>query len=255
MEGGRQRLSWTARNGAQRQGKKVEDGRCGDKIERPHSGIGLRSDQPLSRTQLGVPVVKPHGMKTGALGSSRPTATHGQRDAIVLIEAGREPCIPGGGPPHQPSRSTVAAAATQSTRRLLTSLACRRPAPGCIQAPDHQWRRQDQRSVLSQSRPSFAEGSVARRALTKRTVLATEERLDGEISADTQCRSGPPRADFKGRTCPRTRSARDQAGHGRPPCRSRGVTAAVHLRHQGDAHDFARSSRAGARSPAPRIRR
>lgn len=38
MKGGRQRLSWTARNGAQRQGKKVEDGRCGDKIESPRRG-------------------------------------------------------------------------------------------------------------------------------------------------------------------------------------------------------------------------
>lgn len=54
MEGGRQRLSWTARNGAQRQGKKVEDGRCRDKIESPRSGIGLRSDQPLSRTLMGA---------------------------------------------------------------------------------------------------------------------------------------------------------------------------------------------------------
>src|SRR4051795_311479 len=65
MEGGRQRLSWTARNGAQRQGKKVEDGRCRDKIESPRSGIGLRSDQPLSRTLMGAPVAKTHGMKTG----------------------------------------------------------------------------------------------------------------------------------------------------------------------------------------------
>ena len=65
MEGGRQRLSWTARNGAQRQGKKVEDGRCGDKIESPRSGIGLRSDQPLSRTQMGAPSAKTHGVKTG----------------------------------------------------------------------------------------------------------------------------------------------------------------------------------------------
>ena len=65
MEGGRQRLSCSARNGAQRQGKKVEDGRCGDKIESPRSGIGLRSDQPLSRTQMGAPVAKTHGMKTG----------------------------------------------------------------------------------------------------------------------------------------------------------------------------------------------
>lgn len=64
MEGGRQRLSWTARNGAQRQGKKVEDGRCRDKIESPQSGIALRSDQPLSRTQMGAPVAKTHGMKT-----------------------------------------------------------------------------------------------------------------------------------------------------------------------------------------------
>ena len=66
MEGGRQRLSWTARNGAQRQGKKVEDGRCGDKIESPRSGIGLRSDQPLSRTLMGAPVAKTQGMKTGS---------------------------------------------------------------------------------------------------------------------------------------------------------------------------------------------
>ena len=65
MEGGRPRLSWTARNGAQRQGKKVGDGRCGDKIESPRSGIGLRSDQPLSRTQMGAPVAKIYGMKTG----------------------------------------------------------------------------------------------------------------------------------------------------------------------------------------------
>nr|CUT16536.1 hypothetical protein CDS [Bradyrhizobium sp.] len=65
MEGGRQRLSWTARNGAQRQVKKVEDGRCRDKIESPRSGIGLRSDQPLSRMLMGAPVAKPHGMKTG----------------------------------------------------------------------------------------------------------------------------------------------------------------------------------------------
>jgi hypothetical protein len=49
---------WIARNGAQRQGKKVEDGRCRDKIESPRSGIGLRSDQPLSRTQMGAPVAK-----------------------------------------------------------------------------------------------------------------------------------------------------------------------------------------------------
>src|SRR3954454_23433354 len=65
MEGGRQRLSWTARNGAQRQGKKVEDGRCRDKIESPRSGIGLRSDKPLLRTLMGAPVAKTHGMKTG----------------------------------------------------------------------------------------------------------------------------------------------------------------------------------------------
>ena len=65
MEGGRQRLSWTARNGAQRQGKKVEDGRCRDKIESPRSGIALRSDQPLSWTQMGAPIAKTHGMKTG----------------------------------------------------------------------------------------------------------------------------------------------------------------------------------------------
>src|ERR1700750_3235009 len=63
MEGGRQRLSWTARNGAQRQGKKVEDGRCRHQIESPQSGIGLRSDQPLSRTQMGALVAKTHGMK------------------------------------------------------------------------------------------------------------------------------------------------------------------------------------------------
>jgi|APCry1669192522_1035417.scaffolds.fasta_scaffold02062_7 hypothetical protein len=33
MEDGRKRLSWTARNGAQRQGKKVAHGRCGITIE------------------------------------------------------------------------------------------------------------------------------------------------------------------------------------------------------------------------------
>jgi len=39
MEGGRKRLSWTARNGAQRQGKKVVNGRCGRTIEaKPVSG-------------------------------------------------------------------------------------------------------------------------------------------------------------------------------------------------------------------------
>ncbi|MGY4238433.1 hypothetical protein ACVWZ4_007352 [Bradyrhizobium sp. USDA 4472] len=65
MEGGRQRLSWTARNGGQRQGKKVEGGRCRDKIESPQSGIDLRSDQPPSRTQMGAPFAKTRGMKTG----------------------------------------------------------------------------------------------------------------------------------------------------------------------------------------------
>jgi hypothetical protein len=90
MEGGRQRLSWTARNGAQRQGKKVEDGRCGDKIESPRSGIGLRSDQPLSRTQMGAPVAKTRGMKTGGLsrfGHSELKATARQQDAVHLRQA------------------------------------------------------------------------------------------------------------------------------------------------------------------------
>lgn len=55
VEGGRQRLSCLARNGAQPQGKKVEDGRCGDKIEGPRSGTVLRSDQPYSRTLMDCP--------------------------------------------------------------------------------------------------------------------------------------------------------------------------------------------------------
>src|SRR3954453_5043084 len=85
MGGGRPRLSWTARNGAQRQGKKVENGRCRYKIESPRSGIGLRSDQPLSRTLMGAPVAKTYGMKTG--GPSRFGHSHqgnGRRNETQL---------------------------------------------------------------------------------------------------------------------------------------------------------------------------
>jgi hypothetical protein len=46
MEGGRQRPSCLASSGAQHQRKKVEDGRCGDKIEGARSRSILWSDQP-----------------------------------------------------------------------------------------------------------------------------------------------------------------------------------------------------------------
>ncbi len=64
MEGGRRRLSWIARNGAQRQGKKVAAGRCGRTIE-----------------------AKPVSGQTGQIEPQKGPATHSRKGRTVMVSA------------------------------------------------------------------------------------------------------------------------------------------------------------------------
>ncbi len=88
----------TCRMGWVPAGEESCDGRCGDKIESPRSRIVLRSDQPLSRTQMGAPVAKTHGMRPGVPGrSDRRGSGRGYQDADFLDQA----AVKSRTPPHE----------------------------------------------------------------------------------------------------------------------------------------------------------
>lgn len=121
-----------------------------DKIESTRSGIGLRSDQPLSRTQMGVSVAETLGMKTGAAGHSDLEATSTGNEARFSSTKPRSrPASPREGIAAVGDLgASVAVAAARSPMGLPTCLSCRcnLAAPD---AADQLRRRRRQRSAMN----------------------------------------------------------------------------------------------------------